>query len=120
MAGKDDYSLASPVQIAADLGETLTRLRLAQNVSQSELADKAGISERTLRRLEAGEGCTLDTLIRVMQAMELAEQLATLLPDPGIMPVERMARGGREPKRVSRKRHEQDDEGWSWDEEETP
>lgn len=120
MAGKLDYSLASPSQVAEDMGETLARLRLAQNLSQAELAENAGIGERTLRRLEAGEKCTLDTLIRIIQALGLAGHLAAMLPSPDIRPVDRMARGGHEPKRVSRKRHESDGEVWHWDEEEVP
>src|SRR5690554_3924920 len=97
-------SHSSAEQVAAALGKRLARLRLAQNRSKEALARQAGISVRTLRRLEAGGNSSLDTLIRLLQALGLHDQLNVLLPDPGIRPAERMARGWKEPQRASRKK----------------
>jgi transcriptional regulator with XRE-family HTH domain len=120
MAAKLDYQIATPDQIAADIGATLMQLRLAQNISQEELAETAGVSVRTLRRLEAGEGCALDTFIRLLQALDLAGHLRTLLPEPGIRPAERMVREAKVPQRASRKRKNKPATPWIWDEDLTP
>lgn len=113
-----DYKIATPEQIAADLGKTLARIRLSRNITQQNLAQRAGLSDRTLKRIEGGEGASLDTLIRLMQALGLHEHLATLLPDPGLQPMEKVERRGRERQRA-RPRPEPKTP-WRWDEKETP
>ena len=52
--------MATSQQIEQEIGQRLARLRLARNVTQANLAEKAGIGVRTLRRLEAGDPSTLD------------------------------------------------------------
>lgn len=115
-----DYKVASPEQVAGEIGHTLARLRLARNQTQRDLAASAGISERTLKRFEAGEGATLDTLIRLMQALDLSQHLAALLPDPKVQPEARLGRGERERQRARPARDEEKGLPWSWDEEQTP
>ncbi len=119
MASKLDYITATPEQIAADLGATLARIRLANNITQQGLAKKAGVAVRTLRRLEAGHGGTLDSLIRLMQALRLENHLEDLLPNPGIRPVERLELGGRERQRA-RTLAPTAQKPWTWDEEQAP
>jgi transcriptional regulator with XRE-family HTH domain len=105
--------------VTADLGATLARIRLANNITQQALATRAGVAVRTLRRLEAGHGGTLDTLIRLMQALRLENHLQGLLPDPGIRPVERLELGGRERQRA-RALPPSAQKPWTWDEEQVP
>lgn len=120
MTPKVNYRTASPAQVAADLGASLARLRLSRNVTQRELAERAGLSERTVKRFEGGEGGSLDTLIRLLQALELAGALETLLPDPGIEPARRLEKGARERRRASTARRPSRRLPWTWDEEQTP
>lgn len=96
MADSIDYDIASSEQILGDLGDRLRRLRLASNVTQADLANKAGVGTRTLVRLEGGEGGTIDTLVRVISALGLGSHLEALLPDPQIRPMERVQLRGRE------------------------
>lgn len=100
MAGNIDYTLASSEQIVADLGTRLNRLRLASNITQADLAARAGVGTRTLARLEAGEGGTMDSLVRVIAALGLTSHLEALLPDPDIRPMERVQMRGRERQRA--------------------
>lgn len=90
MAQSPDYSVAAAEDIEADLGRRLEQLRLSQNRNQSQIAKEAGVSRRTMTRLENGEGVSLDTLIRVMRALGVVERLQTLLPDPAIQPIDRV------------------------------
>lgn len=71
------------------LGEQLERVRLLQNRPQTELAEKAGISERTLRRLESGQGGSMDSFIRVLMALNIDSNLSVLIPDSTVRPMER-------------------------------
>jgi len=113
MAQNIDYRVASPEAIEASLGRRLERLRLSKNINQSALAEAAGVSRRTITRLENGEGTSLDTVIRVMRALGVVERLAALLPDPATRPVERVRLGGRERKRARMKKIPGADT-WTW------
>ena len=113
MAHNTDFTLASPEAIETALGRELQALRLARNVSQASLAGEAGVSRRTITRMENGEGISLDTLIRVMQALGVADRLESLLPDPAVRPVERVRLRGRERKRA-RQTKDAEQGAWAW------
>ena len=52
----DPQSFSTPNELQQQLGERLKRLRLNRNLDQRTTAEKAGISEKALRNLEAGRG----------------------------------------------------------------
>lgn len=119
MTVKVDYQVAPTHVVLNDIGDTLASIRLARNITQKDLSDLAGISVRTLKRLEAGEGASLDTFVRILQALNLGHHLAALLPDPGIQPVTRLELGGRDRQRA-RPKKDADRKPWAWDEDKTP
>jgi predicted transcriptional regulator len=50
------------------------------NLSQAQLAEQAGISKRTLERLEAGAAATqLSLFLRVLRQLDRLERLALLI-----------------------------------------
>lgn len=114
-----DYRLASVELIIMDIGERIARIRLSRNISQEALAEKTGLTRRTLSRLETGQGATLDTLIRVLRGLGLESHLEALLPNPGIQPARRLAGKGHERQRA-RTTTADNDEPWAWDGDETP
>lgn len=80
--------IQSPDEIVEALGQRIKARRLAANVSQAALADKAGISRRALVQLEGGQGSTLHTLVSVFKALGLEHQLTQLAPPvPLISPI---------------------------------
>jgi transcriptional regulator with XRE-family HTH domain len=95
MASSIDYTAAAPTQIAADLGQRLERLRLSRNERRTDLAAAAGVSTRTLARLEASGRATVETLVRVMGALGLQSHLQALLPNNVVSPIERIDAGGK-------------------------
>ena len=74
--------------IERDICKKLERIRLLKNISQAKLAEAAGVSRRTISRMENGGGISLDTFIRVMQALNLTDHLTAMLPNSDIRPVE--------------------------------
>ncbi|MDB4353937.1 helix-turn-helix domain-containing protein [Akkermansiaceae bacterium] len=68
------------------IGLQLKRYRLDQNVNQSELAERAGIARRTITSVENGQGCTLNTLVRILKALNKTELLQPLLDPPPMSP----------------------------------
>lgn len=116
MAHGIDFELASSQAIAAELGRRLNELRLAQDLTQVQLAERAGVSRGTVVRLAEGNGVSLDSFIRVMQALGLAGHLASLLPDPTVRPVEEV-RHGRLRQRASGRGGEPGAGEWRWGDE---
>jgi len=60
------------------LGGRLRAQRLAQNLPQRELAQMAGLSLGALRKLETNGQTSLETLVRVVQALGLTGELENL------------------------------------------
>ncbi|WP_170565703.1 helix-turn-helix domain-containing protein [Ruegeria atlantica] len=109
--------MATSKQIEQEIGQRLARLRLARNVTQATLAERAGIGVRTLRRLEAGEPSTLDTFLRVATALELEDAILSSLPEGNIRPIERVSRKGSERKRASPSSERAAKSTWTWGDE---
>jgi transcriptional regulator with XRE-family HTH domain len=82
-----DYQIASIHQIHQDITERLNRYRIHLELTQQELADEAGISVPTLSRLFNGKGATLDTFLRVLNAMKLTDAMAAYIPEPRDSPL---------------------------------
>lgn len=114
-----EYERVSVAQVIADLGNRIAQVRLSRNINQDDLAAKAGITRRTLSRLETGQGATLDTLVRVLLGLGLESHLEAMLPNPGMQPMQRLVRKGRERKRA-RASAVESTVPWKWDEDETP
>ena len=112
-----DFSASSSTAIASALCKRLEEIRLSKNISQAELARQAGVSRSTMTRIADGQSISLDSFIRVIKALGLADHLAILLPDPSVRPVELVTHEGKHRQRASGKRNST--EPWSWGDEET-
>jgi putative transcriptional regulator len=66
-----DFAIATSDQIETALCKRLQSIRLSRNMTQQQLAEEAGVSNRTIRRLEKGQGVSLDTFIRVLSALRI-------------------------------------------------
>ena len=62
-------------QLLAELGRRLARCRLDMDATQAALAFEAGISKRTLERIEAGASVQTTSLIRVLRALRPRREL---------------------------------------------
>jgi transcriptional regulator with XRE-family HTH domain len=114
MAYKIDFSVAASDQIEAALCRRIESIRLSRNITQAQLAEEAGVSTRTIRRLEKGEGVSMDTFIRALKALGIQHSLEALLPDPTVRPIERVGLGGGERKRARPARTKQGGKTWTW------
>ena len=91
----------TPDELQAALGERLKRLRLNRNLDQKSTAEKAGISERALRNLESGHGSTVETMLRVLKALDYLQGIDMLAPEPTVNPLD-LLRQSKAPQRVRR------------------
>lgn len=117
MVNTIDFSIATSEQIEEFLCGQLKRIRLSRNFTQTQLAQKSGVAFRTVKRLEEGQSVTLNTFIRIMLALDIQQNLETLLPDPTIRPIERVNTGGSERKRARPTQSDTDNSTWVWGDE---
>ena len=109
-----DFSVATSDQIEAALCKRLESIRLSRNITQAQLAEEAGVSPRTIGRLEKGQGVSVDTFIRIMIALGIQQSLEALLPDPTVRPIERVGIGAGERKRARPTQSSNERPTWSW------
>lgn len=105
-------------RVLADLGERLARQRLVRNLTQDDLAREAGVSKRTVIRLESGKSSQMTNLIRVLRALGLLDQLIAVVPMPLPSPLEQLRSKRKERRRASSNSPKPDSPAtWSWDDE---
>ncbi|MBO9195952.1 helix-turn-helix transcriptional regulator [Rhizobium sp. 16-449-1b] len=114
MSASSAIDARSSNAISEEIGQKLERLRLSRNITQSQLAADAGISERTLRRLESGDNPTLDSLLRVLIALKVQQNIDLLVPDSRIRPIERVRTKGAERQRSSSAKATKKGKPWEW------
>jgi len=65
----------------SELGRKIKQYRISQEMSQQDIVDATGISKRSISRLEQGESVQVDTLFKVLIALNLGNNIELLVPD---------------------------------------
>jgi transcriptional regulator with XRE-family HTH domain len=106
--------------VLLELGRRVTAIRLGQNLTQRDLAERAGLGLRTVQRLERGENATqLGGFVRVCRALGLLDRLDQLLAEPPPSPIEQLQRQERRRQRASGRRQSpaaRAAKKWTWGE----
>ena len=105
--------------VLKELGGRLTSARLLHNLTQAALAEQAGVSKRTVERLESGAVATqLSGFLRVCRTLELLDRFENLIPEVTTSPMEQLKKQGRKRQRASgKKAAPAKPKNWSWGEE---
>lgn len=101
-----------------ELGARLTAARLAQNLTQADLAEKAGVAKRTVERLESGAVATqLSGFLRVCRALGLLDGLEVLVPAQAASPMAQLQLRRQQRQRASKSKVSESGPGkWTWGE----
>ena len=78
MTIKMNFNINTAEEILRQFALRLRAQRLAQELSQHALAGMAGLSLGAVRKLETDGQCSLETLVRVAQALGLVGELEPL------------------------------------------
>jgi len=107
---------SSDEAILRELGKRIARRRLDLSITQADVAERAGVSKRTLERIEAGASAQMSSLIRIFRVLDLMPALERMIPEAEPRPMELLKQKGKVRQRApSRKRAERPAEAWSWD-----
>lgn len=110
-------NLLSDDAVLTEIGERVTHHRLNLQLTQSNLAEKAGVSKRTVERIEAGRSAQMSNIVRVLRVLGLTPGLDYLIPEVTSGPMDLLKRRGKVRKRASGSRQSsQSGEPWVWGE----
>ncbi len=93
-------------QILKELGCRIKDTRIGRCMCQTDLAERAGISAKTMARIENGENIRIDNILRVLRALDMLDALDTFLPVPEVCEV-CCCEGMKKRERASQKMKEQ-------------
>ena len=83
-----DWASMSDGAIISVIGEYLKHQRLAQNKTQAEVAQHAGLNRWTLTQIENGEAITMASFIQILRALDLLHILDAFRIETKISPIE--------------------------------
>lgn len=97
----DNIYLLSDADISQRIANKIKTTRLKQNISQAELADKAGLSVSTVVRMEKGEIRNMESLVRVLRILGKLDVFIPLVEKEQLSPNEyyELARKAEKPRR---------------------
>lgn len=99
--------------LAEEIGTRLKQARLNQDLTQSEVAELAGIARKTVLNAEKGK-VQLDNLMAILIALELTAQLDLFLPQQDISPLQLAKLQGKKRQRASGQRRNKDEGTSAW------
>jgi len=97
------YSATDPV-ILAEIGDRIRRRRLDRNLSQQEVAERAGLDRTTVGALEREGRAALLTFVQVLRVLDALDELDAFLPAQGPSPLELARLQGKVRRRASTSR----------------
>jgi DNA-binding XRE family transcriptional regulator len=101
-------------KILEELGSRVAQRRIQTGLTQSELAEEAGVSRATLVRIEDGQETRMSTMIRILRRLDLLSGLDQAIPEAQLGPMDQLKQREELPQRVSRKRRKERQKPWLW------
>jgi serine/threonine-protein kinase HipA len=80
--------------VLTEVGRRMAATRIERHMTQAQLAEAAGVSKRTVERLEDGASTQLSNLIRCLRALDRLEGIERRLPEMPANPIELLKRSG--------------------------
>lgn len=99
--------------LVEEIGGRLKQARLNRDLTQSEVANLAGVARKTVLNAEKGK-VQLEVLIAIMMALDLTEQLDLFLPKQEISPLQLAKLQGKKRQRASGQRRDTEEDKAEW------
>ncbi|MCA0894594.1 helix-turn-helix transcriptional regulator [Microbulbifer agarilyticus] len=104
-----DYTAKSPAAVAELLGQRLKQARLNLDLTQLEVAERAGVGRKAVMNAEKGK-VQLEALVAILQALDLTTQLDNFLPPQPPSPVQLAKLQGKQRQRASGQHKQEGDQ----------
>lgn len=93
--------ILTDTELCNRIAAKIKTVRLKQNMSQAELADKSGVSISTIKRMEDGEVKNFESLIRILRTLGKLDIFVPLVEEEQLSPNEyyELANKANKPKR---------------------
>ncbi len=82
-----DY-FTSDFNILVELGKRIKTARIRAEKTQEQLAKESGVAKSTIERAEKGESVQFLNVVKILRALNLLQNLETLLPSSQMTPIE--------------------------------
>ena len=106
-----------PEEIEREIAKRMKEYRIAYPLTQMELADKSGVSLRTIQSFENGKSIHLSIFIKLMLALDLASNFNMLIPDMTNRPSAMFAKATNTERKRVRKRTKPTNRRFKWGDE---
>jgi transcriptional regulator with XRE-family HTH domain len=99
--------------ILKEMGIRIKQRRISLSVTQKRLSELTGVSLRTIVNVENGKNVSFDSIISLLKALRVIDNIDDLIPENKVNPLVLLA-SGHERKRASGKRRSTN---WKWGDE---
>ncbi len=103
--------------VLAELGKRIRAARIDTPLTQRELADRAGVSIKTLSNIETGHDSNVSSLMSVLRALGLLANADVLVPSVVTRPSEIMNGGHSRQRATTPSRRPVATDAWKWGDE---
>ena len=86
------------------IGDSIRRIRLGRNLSQSVVAERSAVSLKALRNIESGAGASMRSFVAVCRTLGRTEWIDALAPVTEVSPVDLFRRQKKPPRQRAGKR----------------
>lgn len=69
-----------------ELCDRVKQYRIHYPLTQSELAEKSGVSARSISRFENGEDISMSNFLKILRALDLGDRVLDMIPDQSKRP----------------------------------
>lgn len=100
-----------------EIGTRIRQIRLNKNLSRSELAALAAVSEPTIARAESGKSIQIVNLIRICRPLGILRGFEVVFPPSVVSPVQLLKLEGKKRQRATGKRAKKPQapaQPWTW------
>ncbi|HAH49882.1 MAG TPA: transcriptional regulator [Balneola sp.] len=112
--GNKNWQNLSDSVIIESLGAFIKHHRLEQNITQSDLADKANINRSTLSEFERGTRVNMITFIQLLRAMDLLHTLEAFTVQKQVSPLELAKKNEDRRQRASKSQDQVEEPSVDW------
>ncbi|MCV9938276.1 helix-turn-helix domain-containing protein [Boseaceae bacterium BT-24-1] len=95
-----EFLLITPLEAAAKIGESVRQHRIARNITQTELAERASVSVSTLKRIEADGSGSLRDVMAIAIELNIEHDILNAIPRPPLRSLDDLDAAGHRIQRV--------------------